>query len=241
MIVRGCRLQVSMLMSLVALLLQHELASAQLVGNRVLGGPATSLTQQRAAIGAPPPNIGIGLANTGGIGMANPGGIGQAANAIGSLGTRLQVNNTRFVRGNRARQDFVGSNRSDLDGFVGSGQAIGIGRVPSAVDNFRIETTKTKINRPLPPQPAKGMYYPRLEIDFETTASPNQQLGEGPASQDVTDRVTQFSGGNASVSMAGSTAILRGKVNSIRTSELLVQLLSFEPGIDRVKNELSVP
>ena len=233
MIIRGCKLQVSMLLSLVALLLQHELANAQLIGNRVLGGPATSLTQQRAASVAPPPNIGIGL--------ANPVGIGQAANAIGSLGTRMQVNNTRFVRGNRSRQDFVGSNRSDLDGFVGSGQAIGIGRVPSAVDNLRIETTKTKINRPLPPQPAKGMYYPRLEVDFETTASPNQQLVEGPASQDVTDRVTQFSGGSASVSMAGSTAILRGKVNSIRTSELLVQLLSFEPGIDRVKNEISVP
>jgi hypothetical protein len=158
----------------------------------------------------------------------------------------MQVNNTRFVRGNRSRQDFVGSNRSDLDGFVGSGQAIGIGRVPSAVDNLRIETTKTKINRPLPPQPAKGMYYPRLEIDFETTASQNKErveerLVEGPASQDVSDRVAQFSGGSASVSMAGSTAILRGRVNTIRTSELLVQLLNFEPGVDRVKNELSVP
>ncbi len=231
--VHGCKLQVSMLMSLVALLLQHGLASAQLVGNRVIGAPATSLTQQRAASLAPPPNIGIGL--------ANPGGIGQAANAIGSLGTRMQVNNTRFVRGNRSRQDFVGSNRSDLNGFVGSGQAIGVGRVPSAVENLRIETTKTKINRPLPPQPAKGMYYPRLEIDFETTASQSERLVEGPASQDVSDRVAQFSGGNASVRMAGSTAILRGRVNSIRTSELLVQLLSFEPGIDRVKNELSIP
>ena len=237
MIIRGCKLQVSMLLSLVALLLQHELANAQLIGNRVLGGPATSLTQQRAASVAPPPNIGIGL--------ANPVGIGQAANAIGSLGTRMQVNNTRFVRGNRSRQDFVGSNRSELDGFVGSGQAIGIGRVPSAVDNLRIETTKTKINRPLPPQPAKGMYYPRLEVDFETTASQHERLVEGrvegPASQDVSDRVTQFSGGNASVRMAGSTAILRGRVNTIRTSDMLVQLLSFEPGIDRVKNEISVP
>jgi len=237
MIVRGSKLQVSMLMSLVALLLQPQFAAAQLIGNRAIGAPAASLSQQRAASSAPPSNIGIGLANT--------GGIGQAANAIGSLGTRMQVNNTRFVRGNRSSQDFVGSNRMDLDGFVGSGQAIGVGRVPSAVENLRIETTKTKINRPLPPQPAKGMYYPRLEIDFETTmASQNEGLveglAEGPASQDVSDRVSQFSGGNASVRMAGSTAILRGRVNTIRTSELLVQLLSFEPGIDRVKNELLV-
>ena len=236
MIVRGSKLQVSMLMSLVALLLQPQFAAAQLIGNRAIGAPAASLSQQRAASSAPPSNIGIGLANT--------GGIGQAANAIGSLGTRMQVNNTRFVRGNRSSQDFVGSNRMDLDGFVGVGQAIGMGRVPSAVENLRIETTKTKINRPLPPQPAKGMYYPRLEIDFETTESQNERLveglAEGPASQDVSDRVAQFSGGNASVRMAGSTAILRGRVNTIRTSELLVQLLSFEPGIDRVKNELLV-
>ena len=233
MIVRVCKFQVSMWMSLAALLVQHEIASAQLIGNRAMGAPATSLTQQRAAAGATPPNVGIGLASN--------GGIGQAANAIGSLGNRMQVDNTRFVRGNRSRQDFVGSNRTDLDGFVGAGQAIGMGRVPSAVENLRIETTKTKINRPLPPQPAKGMYYPRLEIDFNTTVSQNERPVEGPASQDVSDRVAQFSGGNASVTMAGSTAILRGRVNTIRTSELLVQMLSFEPGIDRVKNELLVP
>ena len=237
MIVRVCKLPVSMWMSLAALLVQHEIANAQLIGNRAIGAPATSLTQQRAAAGTVPPNVGIGLASN--------GGIGQAANAIGSLGTRMQVDNTRFVRGNRSRQDFVGSNRTDLDGFVGAGQAIGMGRVPSAVENLRIETTKTKINRPLPLQPAKGMYYPRLEVGFETTASQSERLVEGrvevPASQDVSDRVAQFSGGNASVTMAGSTAILRGRVNTIRTSDLLVQILSFEPGIDRVKNELLVP
>lgn len=225
---RGCKLQVSMLLSLTALLVQHELASGQLIGNRTLGAPATSLSQQRGTSAitsaTSSPSVGIGLASA--------GGIGQAANAIGSLGNRLQVDSTRFVRGNRSRQDFVGSNRSDLTGFVGSGQAIGIGRVPSAVENLRIETTTTKINRPLPPQPTKGMYYPRLELDFETM--PRQ------VSPDVSDRVAQFSGGNARVTMTGSTAILRGQVDTIRTSELLVQLLSFEPGIDRVKNELVV-
>ncbi len=233
MIVHGCKFQVSMLMSLIVFFMQYELASAQLIGNRVIGAPATSLTQQRAMGGTTPPNAGTGLAST--------GGIGQAANAIGSLGTRMQVNNTRFVRGNRSSQDFVGSNRSDLNGFVGAGQAIGIGRVPSAVENLRIETTKTKINRPLPPQPAKGMYYPRLEIDFRTTASQSEPIVEGPASQDVSDRIAQVSGGNARVTMAGNTAILRGQVNTVRISDLLVQLLSFEPGIDRVKNELVVP
>ena len=224
MIIRSYKLQVSVLLAIMAMLVQHKIAEGQLVGNRSIGTPAQSLTQQKAAGNPATPSPGIG----------------QASNAIGTLGNRMQVDNTRFVRGNRSRQDFVGSNRTDLDGFVGSGQALGVGRVPSSVENFRIETTKTKINRPLPPQPAKGMYYPRLEIDFETASSQGALNREGPASIDTSDRVAQFSAGNATITMSGTTAILRGTVNSVRTSELLVQLLSFEPGIDRVKNELFV-
>lgn len=232
MIIRRCKLQVSLLLAIMLMLIQHEIAAGQLIGNRSIGGPALSLTQQRAGGNAAAPNPGTG--------QASSGGIGQASNAIGSLGSRMQVNNTRFVRGNRSRQDYVGSNRTDLDGFVGSGQALGVGRVSSSVENFRIETTKTKLNRPLPPQPAKGMYYPRLEIDFEKASSPGELHREGPASVDTSDRVAQFSAGNATITMSGTTAILRGTVNSVRTSELLMQLLSFEPGIDRVKNELIV-
>ena len=224
MIIRSCKLQVSVLLAIMAMLVQHKVAEGQLVGNRSIGTPALSLTQQRAA---------------GNPAIPSPG-IGQASNAIGTLGSRMQVDNTRFVRGNRSRQDVVGSNRTDLNGFVGVGQALGVGRVPSSVENFRIESTKTKINRPLPPQPAKGMYYPRLEIDFEKASSQGELHREGPASVDTSDRVAQFSAGTAVITMAGTTAILRGTVNSVRTSELLVQLLSFEPGIDRVKNELKV-
>lgn len=235
MIIRCCTFYVSLLIAFLAVLVQHEIASGQLIGNRQVGAPVQSLSQQRAGGNPAIPNPG-----NPGMGQANSGGIGQASNAIGSLGSRMQIDNTRFVRGNRSRQDVVGSNRTDLTGFVGAGQALGVGRVPSSVENFRIETTKTKINRPLPPQPAKGMYYPRLEIDFATSASQGELLQEGPASIDTSERVAQVSKGNAIVMMSGTTAILRGTVNSVRTSELLVQLLSFEPGIDRVKNELVI-
>ena len=235
MILRRCKLHVSLLLAIMLTLFQHEIAAGQLIGNRPIGGPAQSLTQQ-SAVGNPTiPNPG-----NPGIGQANSGGIGLASNAIGTLGSRMQIDNTRFVRGKRSRQDVVGTNRTDLNGFVGAGQALGVGRVPSSVENFRIETTKTKINRPLPPQPAKGMYYPRLEIDFETTASKVELLQEGPASIDTSERVAQVSAGNANVTMSGTTAILRGTVSSVRTAELLVQLLIFEPGIDRVMNELVV-
>ncbi len=41
--------------------------------------------------------------------------------------------------------------------------------------------------------------------------------------------------------MVGTTAILRGTVGSKRTADLLVQILSFEPGVDFVKSELTLP
>ena len=222
MIVRRYMLLVSLLASTASLLTQTGIVTGQLIGNQSIGGPALSLTQQRSAGNTASANIAPGL----------------ASNAIGSLGNRMQMDNTRFVRGNRSRQDFVGSNRNDLTGFVGSSQALGVGRVPSAAENLRLELTKTKVNRPLPLQPAKGMYYPRLEIDFETATQ--GELREMPTNQRMLERVREFSAGSATVTMAGNTAILRGTASSPRASELLAQLLSFEPGIDRVKNELVI-
>lgn len=224
MIVRGLTLPVLGLITVLTWLLQPETSLGQLIGNRTLGGPAASLTQQSAAANAPATNAGLG----------------QASNALGSLGTTMQTSNKRFLRGNRSRQDFVGSNRSDLNRFVGSGQALGVGRVPSAVENLRIETTKTKINRPMPPQPAQGMYYPRLELDFEPSSSEGRPRSEAAVNPDLRERMAQFSSGSATVTMLGNTAIIRGTVDSTRTSQLLVQILSFEPGIDQVKNELVI-
>ena len=202
-----------------AFAIHQPIVSAQLIGNRTLGSPALSLQQQRA-------------------------GTAAAATSAGgaSVGTNsgLQGANARYLRGNRSRQDFVGSNRTDLSGFVGSGQALGVGRVPTAAETLKLETTKAdRINRPLPPQPAKGMYYPRLSFDSDSETS-SELPSIGPASPAATERIADFSQGRANVSMVGTTAVLRGTVSSSREAELLAQILSFEPGIDRVKNELVV-
>jgi hypothetical protein len=209
---------------LVAVLGQQEKTYAQLIGNIPVSRP-TSSPQQRPA-NSVTPNIGTGL--VGGLSPLSP-----------SL--TLQNGPKRYLRGNRSRLDFVGSNRTDLSGFVGSEQALGIGRVLSAAESLRIETTKSaNINKPLPMQPAKGLYYPRLEIAFDIAPSQGELLSVGDASMDIRERVEQVSGGNVNVVMSGNTAILRGTVNSVRTAELLTQLLSFEPGINGVKNELVV-
>lgn len=224
MSVRRVGFRMTLCTVLVAVLGQQEKTYAQLIGNRPVANP-TSSSQQRPA-NSLTPNIGTGV--VGGLSPLSP-----------SL--TLQNGPKRYLRGNRSRLDFVGSNRTDLSGFVGSEQALGVGIVPSAAESLRLETTKSaNINKPLPMQPAKGLYYPRLEIAFDSAPKQAELLSVGDASMNIRERVAQVSGGSVNVLMSGNTAILRGTVNSVRTSELLTQLLSFEPGINGVKNELVV-
>ena len=162
------------------------------------------------------------------------------SNAAGS-GAGTLTGNERFVRGNRSRRDFVGSDRTEQSGFVGSGQAIGVGRVPSATEGLRIQAIDTqRINRPIPAQSTKGIYYPRLEIGFDVKPSTSVSPDALSADERLLARVVQVTGDTVQLTLAGRTAILRGTVKSVRDAELAEQLLSFEPGIDRIQNDLSI-
>jgi hypothetical protein len=163
---------------------------------------------------------------------AQPGGAAQnPGNLTGS---------ERYLRGNRSRRDFVGADRSEATGFVGATQAIGVGRVPAATETFRLESTNpARINRPVPPLPAKGMYYPRLEIDFATV--PRSQSDLIIATTDrLQKRIQQTLGDGARLTIDGRTARLDGIVDSAQAAELAEILVSFEPGIDQVENRLHV-
>ncbi len=206
-------------------------ADAQLFGNRTPGSSAGS--QIRSPFGNSGQRASLGASAS--LGPANP-----------SAAPGVLDGNERFVRGNRSRQDFVGSGRNDLSGFVGSEQAIGVGRVPAATDSFRLEQTNSaRINRPLPAQPSTGLYYPRLVLDVDPNAvnstiqSPSYETSVG-ASTEIAQRVKKIAGENVQVFMAGSTAIVKGTVASQRVAELAISILSFEPGIDRVDNQLVV-
>ncbi len=170
------------------------------------------------------------------LGPASAQGSNVAGANVGTL-----TGNERFLRGNRSRRDFVGSSRSDQTGFVGAGQAIGVGRVPSATDGLRIETSDSnRINRPIPAQSTKGMYYPRLEIGFDIKHSTSISAAELAADERLLERVVNVTGNQAQLTLDGRTAILRGTVKSAHDAKLAEQLLSFEPGIDRVQNELEI-
>jgi hypothetical protein len=173
--------------------------------------------------------------------------------AIGSSQPRAQAGNPnsgslspsvsgRFIRGNRSRNDFVGSNRTDQQGFIGSTQAIGVGRVQSSVEGLRVPNQRS-VNRPLPPQPSTGLYYPKLAIDFTEDDSSNkeeQTIRDAAVFSETQQRVAKVAGENVSVVRVGGLAIVRGVVSDKRTADLIVTLLGFEPGVDQVRNEMQI-
>ena len=214
-----------------------SVANAQLFGNRSIGAPAGS--QVRSP---------IGTSNTGGRvavpAFGSPTGQPPTGQP-GASGAGLLDGNERFVRGNRSRQEFVGTGRDELAGFVGSGQAIGVGRVPAATDNFRLETINAnRVNKPLPKQPAKGLYYPRLVIEDDDVATrdlPSSREDYSSTLNQLQKRVANVTGPSVQVIMGPTgTVVLRGSVDSKRTAELAANVLSFEPGVDRIDNQLTI-
>lgn len=208
----------SLCVFLLAVLCVSESAWGQMFGSRTVGRP---------------------LGNT----SARLGTAAGQGNAIGAA--NLVDGSERFLRENRSRNDFVGSDRRDTAGFVGSQQALGAGRVRAATEGLQIETTDaSRINRPLPAQPTKGIYYPRLEIGFEL--APMQEYlnrsfrEERGVLNRTNERLRRIANSNIELDIVADVAILRGQVDSQRTRELIETIAGFEPGIRAVRNELIV-
>lgn len=165
----------------------------------------------------------------------------NAAGGVAGQNAGVLTRSERFVRGNRSRRDFVGADRNEATGFVGSTQAIGVGRVRSATEGLRIETTnEARINRPLPRQPAKGMYYPRLEIDFDEATTDTTSQAASIAIAKLQSRLERIAGAGVTLSVEERVAVLRGSVGSRKDAEIVAAIISFEPGIDAVRNELEI-
>ncbi|MEM7561312.1 MAG: hypothetical protein AAF394_19475 [Planctomycetota bacterium] len=189
--------------ALFALLLSAESAQAQLFGSRSVGSPLRSRTSP--------------ISN-----MSNQESTGQLQ------GTE------RFVRGNRSRNDFVGSDRGELSGFVGSQQAIGVGRVRTTAEDFRVESANTRnMNRAMPAQPTKGMYYPRLKMpSIEVARRTDRNILLQPK---LIARVHRMLGEGVNVRVQDRVAILDGTANSPEKLKLLQTILLLEAGIDEVR------
>lgn len=171
-------------------------------------------------------------------GLGNPIRARQGTLLTGNEGTI--EGSERFLRDNRDRGEFVGSDRTEQQGFVGSEQALGTGRVRTSVESLReFRDRSGRINRPLEPPAMGEPYLPRLSVDFTVGRSLEPQRALR-----VEDRLNRYLAVTneqpISVSVVNRQAILRGEVTAEEDVARLEILLSFEPGIDEIVNELVV-
>jgi len=204
---------------------------AQLIGNRTVGNAPGNIQQTSPSARAGSGSFTNASANSGPIG---PNGLSVGNNPGGGIQA-----NGRFVRGNRQRGDFVGSNRTDLKGFVGATQAVGTGNVASSTTNLRLETSSQRVNRPLPPLPKKSMYYPKLVLD-DSEQDAAEVIRSPEFRTEVQDRLQRAGYPNVELQMEAGVAVLRGSVASQREAELAATMLSFEPGISQIRNQIEV-
>jgi hypothetical protein len=161
----------------------------------------------------------------------------RSASSRAAAGT---VINQRFVRGNRSSRDFVGTDTTDRDGFVGAQQADTSGSVQTAQTGLQPEKAPdATVNQSAAAPTTLGMYNPRLQVDFAVRPSPAKAMGyelSRRTERALWDRLAT----RIEVTVDGRTATLRGAVLSERDRTLAETLLTFEPGISEVRNELLV-
>lgn len=223
-------LRIFLLFSLITLAnVGGGVAWGQLFGERSTGQPLQSPRARGAGVQAA------------GQGFPTPRAQGPAVQA-GEADVGTLQGSERFLRENRSRDAFVGSDQRSLGGFVGSEQALGVGRVQTATETLSAPPDESRrINRPLPPLPDGAMYYPRLVLGDEfkkaAPAANSQQLNRDQA---LEERLAKHIDVPIQVLRQGDRAILRGTVASQEIADRLKLLISFEPQIYRIEDQLKV-
>lgn len=178
------------------------------------GGQQLGGLNQQAASQA---GVGFGGISSGQNGQANPFGtggmMGATTNVGGLAGAALM---------NRGLQNSMGG--LGMGGFGGRGGMMGRGGMNQFNQNQNNSNQK-KIRA-------------TAKIGFEVTAPSN-----AVTSRLVNDRLKRIPSpalDGITVEMSGRTAIIRGTVDSVADAKMVERLLSLEPGIDGVKNELTL-
>ena len=91
----------------------------------------------------------------------------------------------------------------------------------------------------MPPLAAKAIYYPRLVLDNLQDPGRAEQRAEEIFSR-LANRIEMLSDGEVTIVQDGHRVVLQGVVRTRAESDRLVALVSFEPGIDAVENQLVV-
>ena len=213
----------------VSCLSAHD-ALGQLFGERTLG---RSISRQASPSAASRTTAARATGRTIGAAAAQP--------TAGETVPSLMTEGARFLRGNRAASDFVGTDAGETRRFVGGEQAGGEGEeIRSAIDNLQVETapdanqTASAARTPRVPMNA-----PRLRVAFDFSPQVPTTV-----SDQLTRRLQAASlrtgASRIEVSVADGVATLRGAVASARDRKMAELLARFEPGIESVQNQLVV-
>jgi hypothetical protein len=169
------------------------------------------------------------------------GGQEEAGPALESVGTIVDES-ARYLRGNRDVTDFVGADRSDVSRFVGMHQT-GTGEMlQSAVDDaLQVDTAALDVNSVVEPviPPRLRLNAPRLELGFVARLQPSQHT-QITAVRRLQSSLPTLDPDLFEVSVVDGVATLRGTVASERDRKMAELLLSFEPGIGQIQNDLTV-
>ena len=203
-------------------------------GEALAQGLSGGSSQNRGSIQPPRSRVVPGRPGTSSGGSELDTEMASTAESIGQISGA-----ERFLRGNRATDDFVGTDSGDAGGFVGSGSD-NTGPIRSAITGSLVRTTTgPAINRTRVRSPAPYMYEARLRVAF--AVSPRSlPMQETKVVQRLMRARAIDPASSIEVKLEGSTAILSGTVGSGREKSLAGMLLTFEPGISNVKNELTV-
>lgn len=147
----------------------------------------------------------------------------------------------RFLRDERSISDFVGSNTTAeaTSGFVG-GQSAATAAVSSIVG--LIEEARPPLNRPRIIRPT-GLYPERLTLSPDVADPGSAASGNAADAPRISDSLYSFIQSRSltiEVFPEDHLAILRGAVPSEADRQQTELLVMFEPGIQRVVNELTV-
>jgi len=170
-----------------------------------------------------------------------PGGPGTTAGGGAGSGAKGAITpNSRFVRGGRDPNDFVGTDSGDRRRFVGANQAAANRRARALIAlTTRAESSVNQGQNAAETNSPTTLYPPRLTLGDGFT-----EIQPAAVQSNLQRRLTRYQSlrslGPVEISVEGRTAILRGTVASAKERALAELLVQLEPGISTVQNDLTV-
>ena len=176
------------------------------------------------------------LANrTGGARQGSMFGTG----ASGAVTTPTAAASEWMIQRSHQPGSFVGTDSTDKTGFVGAQQALDARARAVATGIGLGIRLNNRVNQILQARRANEMYHPQVVVAFDVPSRDSAEVSSLLARQlAMTPAIRATS--PIEVSVAGTTATIRGEVASERDRALIEQMALFEPGISSVRNLLTL-